>query len=173
MRMRYAGIGSRDTPKSLRQEISDIAFYLANGFNMILVSGGASGADSFFEEGCDAAKGRKEIWLPHRGFNGHYNDLLPSEDAYVVASRYVPHWKHCKGFARNAHARNCHQVLGADLLTPVKFVICWTPMGEVVGGTATALRIAQDHEIPILNLGTPGCDTDIISEFLERNCNER
>lgn len=38
---------------------------------------------------------------------------------------------------------------------PVKFVACWTPGGEVVGGTGHALRVAKAHGVPIRNLGDP------------------
>lgn len=169
--LRYAGIGSRGTPIELKQMIVDIGFYLAEMADAILVSGGADGADSFFEEGCDRAGGRKEIWLPHPGFNKRKSDLLPSKDAFIVAERYVPHWKSCGDFARKAHSRNCHQVLGADLLTPVSFVACWTYKGERIGGTATALSVADDHGIPILNLGSKDWTIDDISDWLSERFN--
>jgi hypothetical protein len=50
-------------------------------------------------------------------------------------------------------ARNCYQMLGLDLKTPVEFVICWTPQGKGAGGTGQALRIARDLKIPIYDLG--------------------
>ncbi|WEM34370.1 hypothetical protein [Xanthomonas phage X1] len=150
----------------------DIAYFLAYEANAILVSGGARGADSFFEEGCDRAGGNKEIWLPEAGFNGSKSKLIgASKDAYIVAERYVGHWKNCKAWARAAHARNCHQVLGADLLTPVSFVVCWTPGGERVGGTATAISIAEDKGIPILNLGSKDWSETEISDWLEIRLN--
>ena len=34
------------------------------------------------------------------------------------------------------------QVLGLDLKTPSKFLICWTPEGKEKGGTATAIKLA-------------------------------
>lgn len=169
--MRYAGIGSCETPRSIGQTCADIAYYLATHAKMILVSGGARGADSFFEEGCDVAMGKKEIWMPHEGFNKRASKLYPSKEAFVAAERFVPHWKSCGEFARSAHARNCHQVLGADLRTPVCFIACWTPGGEHVGGTATALNIAQEFAVPVLNLGLPH-SFETISEFLDKNmCN--
>ena len=51
------------------------------------------------------------------------------------------------------HARNTHQVLGADLKIPSLFVVCWTKDGQLKGGTAQALRLADLHSIPIYNLG--------------------
>jgi hypothetical protein len=55
----YAGIGSRETPEILIPIIDDIVICL-NKLNYTLRSGGASGADSFFE---NKAK-LKEIYLP-------------------------------------------------------------------------------------------------------------
>ena len=53
------------------------------------------------------------------------------------------------------HSRNAMQVLGFDLDDPVDFVLCWTPGGNKLGGTATAIRIAEDHNVPVYNLGNP------------------
>lgn len=169
--IRYAGIGSRETPPMICSLMVIIGSFLSSHYDAILVSGGADGADTAFERGCDAVNGLKEIWLPEAGFNRRESKLIgASKDAYIVAERYVPHWKKCNAWARAAHARNCHQVLGADLLTPVSFVVAWTPEGALMGGTATALRIAMDKEIPILNLGTKDYDEFELLEFFKKNC---
>ena len=70
------------------------------------------------------------------------------------------------------HSRNCHQILGYDLQSPVDAVICWTPNGNVVGGTSTALKLAMRAGIPIFNLGRTDKDAVLqeIKSFLkERN----
>lgn len=147
----YTGIGSRQTPPEILAKMTDIAKAKA-ALGIILRSGGADGADLAFEAGAGKLK---EIWLPWPGFNGSDSDSpLPSQAAVDMASRIHPNWAACKRGARLLHARNCHQVLGANLMTPSEQVICWTPGGEVVGGTATALRIAMEWKIPILNLGS-------------------
>ena len=64
------------------------------------------------------------------------------------------HWNNCGDYARGMHSRNCHQILGYNLNSPVDAVVCWTPNGEIKGGTATALKIAIKHSIPIYNLGS-------------------
>ena len=69
-----------------------------------------------------------------------------------MAETFHPAWNRCSLAARKFHARNCHQILGYGLNLPVKFVVCWTPRGEVIGGTGQALRIAKHHNIPIINL---------------------
>jgi hypothetical protein len=54
--------------------------------------------------------------------------------------------------AKKLMARNCHQVLGQDLKTPVDFIVCWTKNGNINGGTGQALRIAKKLNIPVYNL---------------------
>lgn len=141
----YAGIGSRETPPRVLAKMTAIAQDLAaQGY--ILRSGAAEGADSAFEAGAGDAK---EIWIPWRGFQNHPSRLVPSLAAFEMAARFHPAWERCSRGARALHARNCHQVLGADLATPVEFVVCWTKDGRASGGTGQAIRIAQHHGIPV------------------------
>lgn len=154
----YAGIGSRTTPYTIQTEMRNIAVeYAVQGW--LLRSGHADGADKAFEAGCDRGNGSKEIWLPWAGFNGSDSKfILPRsgevrERAFLIASTIHPAWDRCNLAAQCLHARNVLQVLGADFETPADKVICWTPFnGAVVGGTATALKLAAQHNIPIVNL---------------------
>ena len=89
-----------------------------------------------------------------------------------IASEVHPAWDKCNEWARGMHSRNCHQILGYDLQSPVDAVICWTPNGKMVGGTRTALMIAMREGIPIFNLGCADKDAVVqeIKSFLkERN----
>ena len=85
-----------------------------------------------------------------------------------IASEVHPAWDRCNEWARGMHSRNCHQILGYDLQSPVDAVICWTPNGAVVGGTATAIRLSMKAGIPIFNLGRPDKDKVLeeIRQFL-------
>lgn len=86
-----------------------------------------------------------------------------------IASEVHPAWDKCNEWARGMHSRNCHQILGYDLKSPVDAVICWTPDGAVVGGTATVIRIAMKYNIPVFNLGRSDKDVVIqeIKSFLK------
>lgn len=144
----YAGIGSRETPENIKFAIERIVNYL-NSIDYILRSGGAPGADSFFEEFAT----QKEIFLPWRGFNNNDSNLFtPTLDAHKMAEKYHPSWFKLSQGAKKLMARNCHQVLGLDLNSPVDFIVCWTRDGKASGGTGQALRIAQDLKIPVYNL---------------------
>ena len=144
----YAGIGSRETPIEIKDKIKIIVDYL-NKKDYVLRSGGADGADSFFEE---YAK-EKEIFLPWKNFRGNKSTLYnPTVEAFNLAEKYHPNWSKVSYWGKKLMARNSHQVLGEDLKTPVEFVICWTKDGKATGGTGQAIRIAEDLKIPVYNL---------------------
>lgn len=157
--MRYAGIGSRTTPQHVLIRMSKAAHRLSE-LGYTLLSGGAGGADSAFEDGCF---GKKEVYLPWPGFrslNGRHCVNLPSEDAFRVASAVHPAWLKLNRTAQSLMARNSHQVLGHDLRSPVDFVLCWTPDGcehesdrsRTTGGTGQAIALADRWGIPVFNM---------------------
>jgi len=138
----YAGVGSRETPSFVLSLMKDIGAYMAtHGYT--LRSGAARGADRAFEQGCDTVQGPKEIFTAE-------SDIPPA--AFEMAKQVHPAWNRCSPYAKKLHARNCMQVLGPDLKTPVDFVVCWTKDGGYTGGTATAMRLADANNIPVFNL---------------------
>lgn len=152
----YAGIGSRGTPVDVQKYMEGIAILLAKqGYT--LRSGGAEGADTAFETGCDIANGDKEIYLPWRLFNNNESLLIPDvldkwNEAKIISMRFHPYWDKLSKEGEAFHTRNVFQVLGDDLKTPVEFVVCYTVCGGISGGTGQALRIAKHYNIPIINL---------------------
>ena len=145
----YAGIGSRKTPQDILSFMEKIASYLKEE-NYILRSGGADGADSAFEKGSGDLK---EIFLPWKNFNNSPNKFITlPQKAFTIAEKFHPYWYNLSKGVKQLHARNSCQVLGKDLKTPVKFVICWTPNGEMIGGTSQALKIAKFYDVDVYNL---------------------
>ena len=150
--MYYAGIGSRGTPQAVLDKMTEIATMLANA-GYTLRSGGADGADNAFYKGCN---NQCEIYIPWEGFNGIENGICNlSYEHFKLAESIHPAWYMCKQGGMKLHARNTQQILGEHLRTPVDFVICWTKNGEKVGGTATAIRLAESRGIPVYNIGNP------------------
>lgn len=145
----YTGIGSRETPQDVLNDMNILGSYLARTHT--LRSGGARGADSAFEQGCDAANGQKEIYIPWPGFNSRMGLFAP-EGSMDIAMQFHPAWHKCTDGAKKLHARNVPQVVGKDLDTPSEFLICWTKHGKLMGGTALAMRVAIHCRIPIFNL---------------------
>ena len=162
----YTGIGSRRTPEDVLVRMREIAARLAReGFT--LRSGGADGADTAFEDGARSGGGQREIYLPWAGFNGRQGGIVrQSLGAEALARSVHPAWATLTPAVRRLHVRNCHQVLGLDLLTPSLFVVCWTPDGctgissrtRVTGGTATAILVAERYAVPVFNLHDAGAE---------------
>jgi len=151
--MIYAGIGSRHTPDNVCKSMENIAYHHAC-MRMTLRSGGARGADSAFEVGHNKAN-----W-PHSN-----KEIYRAEDCrpewIVFTALYHPAWHMCEARARALHGRNAAIIMGADLKTPVDFVVCWTKDGGPTGGTGQALRIAEAHGIKIFNLYNRNAERDL------------
>lgn len=136
----YAGIGSRKTPWEICSFMHSIGFHMADA-GLTLRSGQALRADQAFEKGCDVREGKKDIFTAE-----------VTRVAWVKhAAQFHPAWNDCNDYSKMLHGRNSAIMLGAALDLPVKFVVCWTPNGEVIGGTGQALRIAEAMQIPVFN----------------------
>jgi hypothetical protein len=152
----YAGIGSRETPADILNAMTNIATKLsATGW--LLRSGAADGADTAFETG--ALPQLREIHLPWSGYNHRYVEhdaycIVPPEDERVsrIAAQHHPVLHKLGRPVRAMMCRNVTIILGLDLKTPAKMVICWTPNGKLKGGTAQGIRVAEAFGIPVFNL---------------------
>lgn len=156
----YTGVGARDTPAAYQLLMQTLAERLTR-IGIVLRSGGADGADSAFEKG--SHPDLKEIYLPWPKFNGSLSPLhYIHVDAYSIAAKYHPNWENLKQSVRKLHARNVHQVLGQNLVTPSTALICYTQDGastaedctRLTGGTGMAIKIAHGIDIPIYNIQT-------------------
>lgn len=163
----YAGIGSRETPPIIMEEMRWIARVMAQ-LGHTLRSGGADGADSAFEKGCDEMGGKKDIYLPWPGYNGR-NDAhtIVTAKAIQMAGKVHPAWHRCSNGARKLHGRNVHILLGLDMITPVKFVVCWTKDGKATGGTGLGIRLANQLGIHVYNLNVLQ-DREIILSWIRK-----
>lgn len=143
----YTGIGSRKTPPEILKLMTAVAKKLKKE-HWILRSGGAIGADSAFEDGAGTL----------------YSEIYKASDATPescnIAKKFHPAWDRCSEYAQKLHGRNSFQILGKDLQTPSRFVLCWTPDGCIshpsrtinTGGTGTAISIAWANKIQVLNM---------------------
>jgi len=145
-------IGHRDSPPDILEKIEQIAeFFAKKGWT--LRSGGADGIDSAGERGFDKAGGKKEIYLPWKGFNENKSQLQWSQENWKEASKHHDYWDGLKMSVKQLHSRNMSIILGLDNKTPSDIVVAYTADGKEVGGTATGLRCAVAHDILIFNLG--------------------
>lgn len=149
----YAGVGSRKTPMGIRKRMRNYAAVLAER-GYILRSGGAPGADTAFERGTRPEQ--RVIYLPYRGFNGHWSDgiVMGNDESFRrITAYHHPNWSACDEYARRMHTRNAPQILGhTQPVTLSDFVLCWTYKASGGGGTGQAIRIANAYGVPVYDL---------------------
>jgi len=142
MKEYYAGIGSRQTPMDVCSAMTRIASMLEKDY--ILRSGRGERADKAFEAGVkDPAN--KEIFDPRR------EHLAISEGAIQLVRELHPNPSSAMKYIQFL-GRSAYQILGKNLDKPVKFVVCWSINGDLIGGTAMGMRIAMKYYIPIYNM---------------------
>ena len=146
---RYTGIGSRTVPQEIGELMTKIAVKLEE-LGYTLRSGAAGGSDQYFEKEVE----NKEIFIPWKSFG---EGIIPQETefAHNLLKEVHPAYDKLSQGALKLHLRNVNQVLGADLNTPSKFLICWAKIdkqGSPIGGTITSWKIAEKYGIPCFNL---------------------
>jgi len=153
----YAGIGSRACPPDIMDFMKEIASILEER-GWTLRSGAAEGADSAFASG---VKKNAEIWIPWDSFGEPHNPNHKyiriskfDKEAFESVDQFHPSPRSLSEAARKLMARNYRQIVGTGIedRQDSKFVICWTPNGELKGGTAQAIKIAKSFNIPVFNL---------------------
>jgi hypothetical protein len=171
---KVAIIGSRKTPQTVCDALEEYAVELLTlGYHG--VSGGAPGPDTalsnaIYRMSVDTGYPGAEfgtIWLPDHHFNGFAHGDLGGACRNAMLERTIRNeaarlardihggWHNLTRFMRQLHARNVYQILGPELNEPVEFVLCsayTTRSGVVKGGTATAVKIAKMHGVPVINL---------------------
>lgn len=184
-----AFVGSRklaDMPRSEAFHGDHIVFYnlafnsAKNGY--CLRSGGAEGADLIAEKAYALAMSKGfanekqiEIFHPWKSF-GSKNPLynlykIPKELGQEEILKEVLDPSHFQSLKKSRgafalHKRNVNQILGENLDSSVSCVICWTKSGKPEGGTATAIKLALNFNIPVYN--TQGYNKEKYDELVKR-----
>lgn len=159
----YAGVGSRDTPQEHLERMTHYSKSL-HQMQWTLRSGGARGADTYFELGSQ----RNDIFLPERkrGKKGTALEDLPLAmvmQAQKIGKPFHPRWGQLDEFSLKLMTRNVFQVLGRNLQTPVKFILFWAPSSfdsdglvkDAKGGTGFAIRLGRSLGIPLIHVNHP------------------
>lgn len=159
--MRMAGIGSRDLQASDLQTCLALGQFIAKCGGE-LHSGNARGADQAFAAGANSVNPELvHLHLPWPNFEkeaivgGNHIHLPQEQSAYdVTAAKYHPAWRHLSQGARKLHTRNVS-------------IVCWPTIKDMVlafpsqkkggGGTGQGMRVAEGHDIPVIDLN--GMDT--------------
>lgn len=171
----YAGIGSREIPWTVRDQMTSIAKQLSPT-GWLLRSGHATGADQAFERGAN----QKEIHLPWDGYEhatACRDYIVPRPTAQIaqIAADHHPKWDVLTSSGKPVLSdtvkllmcRNVTIILGTDLISPVKMVICWTPGAKLKGGTAHGIKVARTYQIPVFNIASAEDQTRLCKFVLQ------
>ena len=141
----YAGFGSWNTPAHIVVVIESLGRALAEA-GWTLRTGGAAGAESAFERGCDAVGGRKELV-------GRPADI-ESASAQFWPETLLP-WAQLSANTRALLAQSACQILGPDLDAPAKFLAYWKSTDGRSFEIDHALQIAAAHAVPCVRIEHP------------------
>lgn len=163
--MIITGIGSRETPPDICELFTELGEE-ARARGWWVRSGHADGADYAFELG---ARENCIVYLPWRGFN-YQKELVGRahvepfrEEVFEMVTKIQPYANRLNDPVKLIKSRNVYQVLGVDLKTPSDVVICWTPHGEITGGTGLAIQLAMNNGIQVINVGDERVERDLNS----------
>lgn len=179
--MTYAGIGSRETPQRILDEMTAVAKELSDRYTLNTgktytatkkylgeeeynkraqesqrlsnLHGNKVGLD---EEGADrafsAGTNKKNLFSP--------NDTIGNREM-KVGEEIHPSWNSLSDGAKKLMARNTNQIFGSNLDTPVDFVLFYaedtgkkgkTGENRPEGGTGQAVEMARAKGIPTINM---------------------
>jgi hypothetical protein len=156
--MTYAGIGSRQTPQEVLNQMTQVAKELASkGYTLntgVTFRGGEEGADAAFSKGTT----KKNLFSPE-------NQGSRTREQ-TVAKEMHPNSGALSQGALKLMARNTNQVFGDNLNTPVDFVLFYANETSGVrpqGGTGQAVEMARLKGIPTINMADPTWRTQLNS----------
>ncbi len=171
MNKTYAGIGNREISGARDGDhglpVAKVLAHLGIELEKLgytLYSGGAKGCDSAFASGVSAEHCR--IFTA---------DDATDETRAMARAHKLP----CEillGRKLDLYAREANQILGADLQSPVDFVLCYTRDGceshetrsEKTGGTGYAIELANRRGIPVINVKNKGWE-EKLKTLVENN----
>jgi hypothetical protein len=143
--MTYAGIGSRQTPNEVLDQMTEVAKMLEErGYTLntgMTFGGKEEGADAAFSRGTT----KKNLFAPEKD----------GAREITIAKEVHPNPSALSPGAMKLMARNTNQVFGANLDTPVDFVLFYAEETKTIrpkGGTGQAVEMARRKGIPTINM---------------------
>ena len=161
--MKYAGIGSRETPSDILKLMTNEAKYLESlGYTLqtgYTFGEKEEGADKAFSDGTN----NKVLFGPD-GIKSYSNnkvykydyDPLITNRTTIIGESIHPAWDALQDGGKKLMARNTNQVFGEELDEPVDFVLFYALPGKKsirpAGGTGQAVEMARLKGIPTINM---------------------
>ena len=160
--MTYAGIGSRQTPPEVLNQMTQVAKELASkGYTLntgVTFRGGEEGADAAFSKGTN----KKNLFSPEKQGS--------RSKEQNIARELHPNPGALSPGALKLMARNTNQIFGDNLDKPVDFVLFYAKETKGIrpeGGTGQAVEMARLKGIPTINMADPTWRTQLNSVLLK------
>lgn len=165
--MKYAGIGPRDAPGVIRDQMTAIGIMLQEA-GFILRSGDGIGSDQAWAE--EVPDWRTEIFIVSQKPNCSHG-IIPNftQEQWDFANKHFGMHRTGSGkvplnlltqseYVQALFCRNLNILLGEDLQQPVDFVAYWWKEDKPHGwasGTGHTVSMANELGIPCFNIGIP------------------
>lgn len=166
----YAGTGNVGAPPDILTQIKKLTRELdVHGYTTR--TGGMEGCEEAFETSAQ----KLELHLPWKNFNNKQSEFaFTSKQALAIAKLYHPTFDGLSFSIQAIIAKNIKILLGKDLKSAARFLLCWSEDGvETIalrtaktGNVGHAIAAANSLKIPVFNLGKPDAEKRL-REFLE------
>ena len=152
----YAAISNDNAPSHVVEQFKKIAMDMeTRGYTM------RTSGNKGVEEIIESLVSNKEVHVAWKGFNQRETQFTRVDKAAIeLVGTLHPAFNDLKDSVKTIIARYAHVILGKDLKSPVRCVVCWTEDGaesakEVTSRTGVVghvIILCQSLSIPIHNL---------------------
>lgn len=152
----YAAISNDNAPPHVVEQFKKIVLDMeARGYTM------RTSGNKGVEEIIESLVSSKEVHVAWKGFNQRETQFTRVDKAAIeLVGTLHPAFNDLKDSVKTIIARYAHVILGKDLKSPVRCVVCWTEDGAEsakektakTGYCGTPIQIASNARVPIFNL---------------------
>lgn len=162
----YYASGNRDAPDHILAKVNQLAKDL-DEFGYTLRHGSMDGIEVAMEAGAK----HKELhvpFLPWKEFDKkQVASYFNTDEVKALAEMFHPTWDGLKPVIQAFLSKNVRGILGKDLKSPVRFIVCWSEDGaefsnektNKTGSVGHIIALASALKIPVFNYGKPDADT--------------
>lgn len=152
----YAAISNENAPANVIEQFKSIAIDMENRGYTMRTSGNKG-----VEEIIEVVAQNKEIYIPWKKFNDRESQYCKVDKSAIdLVGTLHPSFQDLKDSVKAIIGRYAHVILGKDLKSPVRCVVCWTEDGvesakdktAKTGYCGTPIQIASNARIPVFNL---------------------
>ena len=170
----YVGLGNDDAPQDVLEKMTEIAKILAERGWTLRHTGNIKGPDVAFEKGA----GPSEAYIAWKGFNERQSEFIPPKNVHpevvTIMKQYMPTFDNIKPGVHKIIARSVYAIIGKDLRSPARFIVCWSADGAENAANKTAktgfmglpIAFGSSLNVPVFNLKNPDA-YDRLMQFIQ------